>query len=443
MADFDSKSGSLKLTLVKHVIVGLIAVIALFVVAATVNLSRLSIVAFFLVAAYGIGVISMRGTGSGQIRSSQSIQTKNPLNSTAKQPAEAVKKSPDDAERKKIRSLVKRNHELLVLYSLANVVSSSLEINEVLSVALDGVAKIFNAKAGEIGITGEPGATLVIYYRGSSILAKYRGETAPRLSRRLTTEVAKTGEPIIANLNREEDSKMNKMSKHRGIAKLAVFPIKSKKRILVTITLACPNRCKLDKTDQDLLVSIGSMIGAAIENGQLYRRLKKISDTDPVTGLYNHRFITKRLNAEVRRAARYGHSVSVLMLDVDNFKEINDTYGHPFGDVALKKIALATIAACRDIDVVGRYGGDEFLLVLPETKVEAAETVSARIRQYVQSISLIPDGSSKIVGVTASLGLAVYPGSAKNGTELIMAADKNLYFSKRAGGDQTTSRQAA
>ena len=434
----------------KQIFFSLIAVSVMAVAVAIMRSSQLPYVMLLLGTAYAVGVVSRRRTVIDDVKSSDAIAEKGAVvaqspgkNQENQEKAAVVKRDLDEAGKNKIRSLVKRNHELLVLYSLANVVASSLELSEVLSVALDGVAKIFGARAGEIGIIGEPEETVVIYYRGASILVKYHGPSAPRLSRRLTSEAVKTGKPVIAQLNEADGVREDKNVKVKGVSKVAVFPIISKRHTLGTITLACSSSCNLDKTDQELLMSIGTMIGSAIENSQLYQKLKRISDTDPVTGLYNHRFIIKRLNAEIRRASRYGHAVSVLMMDVDGFKEVNDSHGHMFGDTALKKIALATVAACRETDVIGRYGGDEFLMVLPETEVDAAVTVSNRIRRYIQNISLMPSGSDKFVTITASLGLAVYPISGKNGTDLIIAADKNLYLSKRAGGNQLTSRQVA
>ncbi len=447
MSNFSLKPGGLPKTALRQIMVSLIVVSVITVAAVTMRSSRFPVILLLLGTAYAVGAVSRRQTVNLDNKTRDVVSS--PALAFGQNPAKnqetvaVVKNELDEVGKNKIRSLVKRNHELLVLYSLANVVASSLELSEVLSVALDGVAKIFGARAGEIGIIGEPEETVVIYYRGASVLAKYYGPTAPRLSRRLTAEVVKTGKPVIAPLSKQDVAGADENGRVKGISKVAVFPIISKRRTLGTITLACSSRCNLDRTDQELLMSIGTMIGSAIENSQLYQRLKRISDTDPVTGLYNHRFIIKRLNAEVRRASRYGHSVSVFMMDVDSFKEVNDSHGHMFGDTALKKIALAAVAACRGIDVIGRYGGDEFLLVLPETEFDAAVTVSNRIRQYVQSISLIPDGSDELVKITASLGLAVYPVSGKNGTDLIIAADKNLYLSKRAGGNQLTSRQAA
>ncbi len=411
---------------------------ALSIAAVTVQPKRLPSIALIIALAYFVGAISRR-----RDHREAEISPASPAVAEAKREAPRqvadIKSRLDLAAKAKMESLVKRNHELLALYSLANVVGASLELSEVLSVALDGVIKIFGAQAGEVNIAGVPEETLVRFCRGETVLAEHKGSSAPRLNRELAARAAKTALPVLTGRGSTDCLDAPAEAPAKGIGQMAAFPIRTKSRTLGVITLGLPpDRCLAAKADQELLLSVGSMIGTAIENSQLYQHLKRVSDTDPITGLYNHRFILKRLNAEIRRAGRYGHSLSVLMLDIDKFKVLNDTFGHPFGDNALKKIATATVAACRETDFVGRYGGDEFLVVLPETQAEAAATVSDRVRGYIQNLSLVPqEGRSKeAIAVTASLGLAVYPGAGSTGTDLIIAADKNLYVSKRAGGNR-------
>jgi len=447
MTDATIKSRRPSMAAIKPMILGILVVTGGSVVAMAIKPGRLPVVTILLALAYAVGVLSRRRERLAQDASAQSgVAAARYRPDEVSADLTALKVKLDNASRDKMQSLVKRNHELLALYSLANVVGSSLELHEVLGVALDGVVKIFGAQAGEIGIVGEPEETLVRFYRADAMLNEHRGPLSPHLNRRLAVQAAKTGLPVIASVGLDQDRPALDVIPAKGVAQLAAFPIKTKSHALGIITLAlAPDHPLVSRADRELLLSVGSMIGTAIENSQLYQRLKRISDTDAITGLYNHRYILKRLNAELRRASRYNHSLSVMMLDVDGFKDLNDVFGHPFGDAALKKIALATVAACRETDFVGRYGGDEFLLVLPETQTEAAVHVSERVRTYVKNLSLIPHEQEKEirVSVTASLGLAVYPKSGQTGTELIIAADRNLYASKRAGGNRMDGRPAA
>lgn len=447
MSDATLKARRLPAATITRLIAGILVVTGLSFAAISIQPRRLPVVILLLALTCGVWALSRR---------QERLANEAALSTCARQPQSApdevnselsdLKHRLDAASRDKMKSLVKRNHELLALYSLANVVGSSLELNEVLGVALEGVIRIFGAQAGEIGIIGAPEETLVRFYRADEVLTEHRGVAAPHLGARLAAEVVKTGDPLVADVGLGQERPSVEIIPGKGIAQLAAFPVRTKSHLLGVITLALPpGHPIVSRADRELLLSVGAMIGAAIENSQLYQRLKRISDTDPITALYNHRFILKRLNAELRRASRYGHSLSVMMLDVDGFKNLNDTFGHPFGDAALKKIALATVAACRETDYVGRYGGDEFLLVLPETRAEAARLVSDRVRSRVRHLSLMPDEREKEtrVGVTASLGLAVYPTSGKTGTELIIAADKQLYAAKRAGRNRMNGRQTA
>lgn len=445
MADVTAKNNRFSSLPLRRITEGVLVIAGLSAAAMVIRPQRLPLVMLMLALAYLVGALGWR---RGQIQEARPEDNKGSEKSTVEDvnsDLADLKSKLDHAAKDKMLTLVKRNHELMALYSLANVVGSSLDLSEVLGVALDGVIKIFGAQAGEIDIIGEPEETL-IRFSGKGNLKEHRGGDAPRLNRTLSAKSARTGLPMVVEAASGLRYKSLGSSPPRGISQFASFPVKAKSRTLGVITLAlAAERQIISTSDRELLMSVGSMIGTAIENGQLYQRLKRISDTDPITGLYNHRFIMKRLNGEIRRASRYGHSLSIMMLDVDNFKDLNDIFGHPFGDVALKKIAMATVTACRDTDFVGRYGGDEFLLVLPETKKDAAVHVGERVRTYVGNLSLTPLAREKAINVnpTVSLGLAVYPGCGKTGSDMIISADRNLYFSKRSGGDQMNFRRAA
>jgi len=147
------------------------------------------------------------------------------------------------------------------------------------------------------------------------------------------------------------------------------------------------------------------------------------SRTDSLTGLDNRRAIDERLHEETARARRYGHPLSVLMIDLDDFKAINDRYGHSAGDDTLRDVARAITRSVRSIDVPGRYGGEEFLVILPETAITGAATVAERIRDAVEQMGM----------TTASVGLADLIAEDTTGAELVVRADAALYKAKRTG----------
>ncbi len=161
------------------------------------------------------------------------------------------------------------------------------------------------------------------------------------------------------------------------------------------------------------------------------RELEQLSRTDGLTGLLNHKSIKERINEEFRRAQRHGDALGLLMVDLDHFKTLNDRRGHPFGDRVLKLVADIVAEAVRETDLCGRYGGEEFAVVLPRTSLNGALTVAERIRS---SIELFDFEGERL---TLSVGVAGFPGSASSPDMLLRAADEALYASKREGRNRT------
>src|SRR2546421_6565148 len=164
-------------------------------------------------------------------------------------------------------------------------------------------------------------------------------------------------------------------------------------------------------------------------------RLKETSFRDDVTGLYNRRFFSLRLEEEISRFRRFNHPVSVVLLDLDGFKSINDEFGHAVGDETLREIAQILMKQSRGINVISRYGGDEFAILLVETSKAGARLYAERIRQVVGSF---PFSHGK--HITASLGVASVPDDeAATAEDLFRAADEALYAAKRAGQNQAAA----
>ncbi len=158
--------------------------------------------------------------------------------------------------------------------------------------------------------------------------------------------------------------------------------------------------------------------------------------TDGLTGLYNHAYLHRRLDEEVRRAERYGLSLSLIMLDLDGFKEYNDTFGHLQGNLVLRQVASILISTVRSVDIVARYGGEEFAIILPGTGHDAALAVAERIRQRVQDARFHAQHGREL---TVSAGVAEYPRGALTKQELLELADQGLYRSKRLGKNRVAS----
>ena len=183
------------------------------------------------------------------------------------------------------------------------------------------------------------------------------------------------------------------------------------------------------------------------QNARLARqntRLLALSTTDPLTMLPNHRALSERLEQEVARARRYGHPLSILFFDADHFKRVNDTYGHSTGDIVLQELGRLVNSLLRAGDSIGRYGGEEFLVLLPETTQEEACQVAERIRKTVAESPLATSAVKEGIPTTISLGVATFPTDGISVREVVEQADQAMYWAKRLGRNQVrTSQEAA
>jgi diguanylate cyclase (GGDEF)-like protein len=171
----------------------------------------------------------------------------------------------------------------------------------------------------------------------------------------------------------------------------------------------------------------------ALGNAQLYVTARALADRDPLTGFFNHRYLHERLAEEILRAQRSREPLAMLMLDLDDFKMVNDTLGHLFGDEVLRWAADQIRGALRASDVPTRYGGDEFAVILPVTTADEARTVAGRILGALAANAFRAPGHGP-VPVTASIGTAAFPAQGRTPRELIAAADQALYRVKSSGG---------
>jgi len=183
---------------------------------------------------------------------------------------------------------------------------------------------------------------------------------------------------------------------------------------------------------KDMLELVSMRVASVLANATLHHKAKLLAITDGLTGLLNHRAFDERLNQEFRRFRRYGSYLSLILADFDNLKTTNDTYGHPVGDEALKKVGETLQEMSRDSDVLARYGGDEFVILLPETNVENAINMAERIRLNVSKNAININENTITNSITMGISTAPQEG-IKTSHDLLKSADKALYEAKRAG----------
>ncbi len=189
--------------------------------------------------------------------------------------------------------------------------------------------------------------------------------------------------------------------------------------------------------ERELLTYLASQGGVSLENVALHETVQRQALTDELTGLANHRAFQETLSSEVERARRFGQSVGLVLVDLDDFKLVNDRYGHQVGDRVLQEVARCLRESSREVDAPARYGGEELALVLPGTDAEGAHELADRVRTAIAALEVPLGAGHAPVRVTASLGVAALPDSALDQRALIAAADAALYEAKRSGKDRT------
>lgn len=174
----------------------------------------------------------------------------------------------------------------------------------------------------------------------------------------------------------------------------------------------------------------------ALQSARQYEEIKRLTFIDALTPAYNHRYFQEALTKEIHRHSRTGHELALAMLDIDNFKKINDTFGHPVGDEILKGLVEELMRNARDSDVVARYGGEEFAIIFPDTASVSARDAANRLRELIERREFPLPALNRTLFITVSIGVAVYPVDGATAADLISRADSALYFAKKNGKNQ-------
>jgi len=235
------------------------------------------------------------------------------------------------------------------------------------------------------------------------------------------------GMPFIINTPEAKQKAQNEFSTIMDLDEFVTVPLKAKDKVIGV--LLADNRFNKKPITTDavrVLTMFANQAGLAIENSRLYEQSVVLSNSDSLTGLWNHGYFQYLLGEEIKRSSLAKSRFTLLMIDIDDFKAFNDTYGHQAGDSMLREISGKFRDIARKIDVIARYGGEEFVIILPMTKKEEALILAERIRKAVEI-------SSSLKNITISIGVASFPEDGDTKEALISKADKALYEAKRSG----------
>ncbi len=236
-----------------------------------------------------------------------------------------------------------------------------------------------------------------------------------------------------SDLSSEQHPSMRALNTGKSVHNVitGVFNPQRKKFIWLSI-----NAIPLFKLSENKPYEVFVTLHDITERKEMAEKLEYLSTHDSLTGLYNRMKLERQLEEEVHRAARYNHPLSIYMLDIDHFKQTNDTYGHQAGDMVLQHLANTLAQTIREEDLVARYGGDEFVVILPETSLSKAEGFAKRLFDEIIRLR-IPLANGNEINLSTSIGIASYPDHAETWMTLLEAADKAMYDAKNAGSRQT------
>ncbi|HKL26256.1 MAG TPA: sensor domain-containing diguanylate cyclase [Desulfuromonadales bacterium] len=338
-------------------------------------------------------------------------------------------------------ALIEEVKGLKNLLSVAQVVVSSLNLGEVLQNILHSAMAIMDFPAGSIALYEESEQTLVLHAH-AGLSEKFVARDRWRVKEGgLTHGIIDFGEPFVVEDVAKTNVTMNPLALEEGIQALIAVPLIFQKNLVGILYVDDFQPRTLDRSRLRLLSVLASFATMSIDNARLHLKTLELASTDGLTGLLNHRQFKKDFCEELRRAERYHTPLSIVLLDVDNFKKFNDLYGHPCGDVILRELAALISELLRDCDLVYRYGGEEFVALLPETGLDEALLVAGRIRSSVEEKSpLFLKEISPATGVTVSIGVASFPEDGSTVEHLLQRVDDLMYMAKSAGKNKVHHR---
>jgi diguanylate cyclase (GGDEF)-like protein len=322
---------------------------------------------------------------------------------------------------------------LKAVHQIALSLSTTLDIDHLLEIILAQLGQLWGYDFGAVLLRDEASGELVLTAAHGYI--QEQGYRVPG-DEGLCGEVLRTGRPICVG-NVAHDPRY--IAGVPGAQSELAVPLIWEDRILGVLNVESQSANAYSAADLTLLTTVAEQAAGAIGNARLHLATATLAITDEQTELYNYRHFQEELTAAVRSAQLTGQPWSLIMIDLDHFKRCNDTYGHPTGDAILQQVARVLRESCRVDDLLFRYGGEEFTVILPATAYADALRVAERVRERVASHPFMTRSGRPLDFVlTASLGVATCPRDGLTPVDLVLAADRALYTAKQTGRNRVT-----
>ena len=329
----------------------------------------------------------------------------------------------------------RKDQELTIFHDVAKALTSSLDLDSILQTIMEKMAEYFRPDTWSLLMVDEEQNEL---YFAIAVGDKAEALKNIRLKvgEGIAGWVAQHGEQqIVPDVSADPRfaKRIDKMTKMETQSIICV-PLRSKHRVLGVIQLVNVDMKGFKDGELFFLNSLSDYAAIAIENARAVEKIQELTITDDCTGLYNARHLHKTLETEVYRSSRVAYEFSVLFIDLDHFKKVNDTHGHLIGSKLLAETGYLIKAQLRLIDYAFRYGGDEFVILLPQTGKEQALVVAKRLREALRTNTFCHEEKLNL-RVRASMGLATFPHDAKTPQDVIRQADEMMYMVKNTTRD--------
>ena len=325
--------------------------------------------------------------------------------------------------------------ELHIFHDVAKALTSSLDLDSILQTIMEKMAEHFRPDTWSLLMVDEEKNELYFAIAVGTASEALK-DVRLKVGEGIAGHVAKYGEKLIVPDVRGDKrfaKRIDDLTQWETQSIICV-PLRSKLRVLGVIQLVNVDMESFTHEEQFFLQALCDYAAIAIENARAVEKIQELTITDDCTGLYNARHLYKTLETEVYRSARFGYEFSVLFIDLDHFKQVNDTHGHLIGSKLLAEIGYLIKAQLRLIDFAFRYGGDEFVVLLPQTSKDSALVVARRLRDSLRA-SMFCKEEGLNLNVRASIGLATYPHDAKAPNDIIRQADEMMYVVKNSTRD--------